>query len=79
MTENYFMRYNKASSAKRGSKKMPDSEAKKRWAKENMLLIGLKLHRKNDADIIEYLTDHNHEKQMVIKEAIREYIKKNRW
>lgn len=53
---------------------MPDSEAKKKWARENMLLIGLKLHRANDADIIEYLQTAWSEKQTVIKTALREYI-----
>lgn len=58
----------------KGIVKMPDSEAKKKWAKDNMLLIGLKLHRKKDADIIDYLTAKGSEKQTAIKEAIREYI-----
>lgn len=53
---------------------MPDSEAKKRWGKENMLLIGLKLHRAKDADIIDYLTAQGDNKQKAIKAAIREYI-----
>ena len=53
---------------------MPDSEAKKRWAKENMLLIGLKLHRKNDSEIIEYLAGQGENKQKIIKEAIKEYM-----
>ena len=56
---------------------MPDSEAKKRWAKENMLLIGLKLHRKNDSEIIEYLEGQGENKQKIIKTALREYIKNN--
>lgn len=53
---------------------MPDSEAKKRWMKENLLMIGFKLHRKNDADIIEYLEGIGADKQKVMKKAIREYI-----
>ena len=52
--------------------KMPDSEAKKRWGKENMLLIGLKLHRTKDADIIEYLD--GKPRQTIIKDAIRRMI-----
>ena len=54
---------------------MPDSEAKKKWAKENMLLIGLKLHRKYDADIVDFLTEKGSEKQTIIKAALREYMK----
>lgn len=57
---------------------MPDSEAKKRWSKENMLLIGLKLHRAKDADIIEYLEEKGADKQKVIKEAIRYHMKRKR-
>lgn len=59
----------------RGNKPMPDSEAKKQWAKDNMSLIGLKLHNKKDADIINYLDRKGKEKQKVIKAAIREYMK----
>ena len=55
---------------------MSDSEAKKRWAKENMLLIGLKLHRKKDADIIKFLESNGENKQKIMKEAIREYMEK---
>lgn len=56
---------------------MPDSEAKKRWNKENMLLIGLKLHRAKDADIIEYLEEKGANKQKIIKEAIRERMSRD--
>lgn len=79
MTKDNLLVYNGSTSKNRGSEHMPDSEAKKKWAKENMLLIGLKLHRKHDSDIIEFLTDHNHEKQTIIKEALREYIKNYKW
>lgn len=58
---------------KEGSR-MPDSEAKKKWGKENMILIGMKLHKKNDSDIIEFLNAQGADKQKVIKKAIREYI-----
>ena len=54
---------------------MPDSEAKRRWMKENLLMIGFKLHRKNDADIIEYLEGIGADKQKTMKTAIREYMK----
>ena len=58
----------------KGEKKMPDSEAKTRWQKENMKLIGLKLHRTKDADIIEYLESKGADKQKTIKAAIRSYM-----
>ena len=53
---------------------MPDSEAKKKWMKDNFWLIGLKIHRKHDADIVAFLTTKGNDKQKVIKEAIREYM-----
>lgn len=61
-------------SRKGKNKKMPDSEAKTRWQKENMILIGLKLHKTKDADIIEYLDTQGKEKQKAIKKAIRAYM-----
>jgi uncharacterized protein (DUF4415 family) len=61
-------------SRKGKDKKMPDSEAKTRWQKENMKLIGLKLHRTKDADIIEYLESKGADKQKTIKAAIRSYM-----
>ena len=54
--------------------KVAESEAKKKWNRDNMLLIGLKLHRRNDDDIIEFLTQKDKEKQKYIKIAIREYM-----
>ena len=54
--------------------RMPDSEAKRRWAKENLLMIGFKLHRKNDADIITFLESKGTDKQKHMKQAIREYM-----
>lgn len=54
--------------------RMPDSEAKKKWMKDNFWLIGIKIHRKHDADIIAYLEYKGDDKQKVIKEALREYM-----
>ncbi len=53
---------------------MPDSEAKRKWQRENLLMIGFKLHRKHDSDIIEYLMSIGADKQKVMKTAIREYM-----
>lgn len=53
---------------------MPDSKAKMQWAKENMWLVGVKFHRKNDADLIQYLESIK-ERQKTIKAALREYMK----
>lgn len=57
---------------------MPDSEAKKKWMKENLPMIGFKLHRKYDADILEFLESFGSEKQKVMKAAIREYMENHK-
>lgn len=56
-----------------------DPIKKQAWDKDNMQLIGVKLHKKNDSDILEYLSAHEKPaekitKQTIIKEALREYI-----
>lgn len=61
--------------------KMSDSEAKKRWDKENMIFIGFKLFRPvgnntNDQDIIDFLADKV--KGETIKLALREYMKNHK-
>lgn len=60
-----------ASQIKEGCK-MPDSEAKKKWIKDNTVFIGLKLQKKTDADILAFLD--GKPKQTTIKTALREYI-----
>lgn len=55
-----------------------DSEAKKRWQKENMMMLCFKLHRKNDADIIAFLEEKGADKQKAIKTAIREYMENHK-
>ena len=57
---------------------MPDTEAKKKWMQDNFLTLGLKLHRKYDADIIDFLLARESgeaSKQDILKEAMREYMK----
>lgn len=56
---------------------MVDSEAKKKWDKDNMVFVGFKLFRevkgkRNDQDIIDFLE--GKVKGEVIKAALREYI-----
>lgn len=51
---------------------MPDSEAKKKWIKDNTVFIGLKLQKKTDADILAFLDGKT--KQTTIKAALREYM-----
>lgn len=55
-----------------------DSEAKKRWQKENMMMLCFKLHRKNDADIIAFLEEKGADKQKAIKTALREYMENHK-
>ena len=54
-----------------------DSEAKKRWDKENTVMVSIKFQNKPDGDIIDFLRDNvddNTSKQDIIKAALREYI-----
>lgn len=51
---------------------MPDPASKKRWDKENMVLISIKLFRKKDQDIIDYLDGKN--RHDTICNALRFYI-----
>ena len=65
------------------ARKMPDSKAKREWGKNNMLLIGVKLHRTKDADIIEFLDrsedkQNNVTRQTTIKLALREYMENHK-
>lgn len=58
-----------------------DSDAKKRWDKENMVFVAFKLFRslngkQNDQDIIDFLSDKV--KGEVIKAALREYIENHK-
>ena len=57
---------------------MADSEAKKKWDKENMVFVAFKLFRaigekQNDQALIDYLD--GKVKGDVIKKALREYMK----
>lgn len=48
---------------------MPESEAKKKWMKENTTFIGLKLNHNTDSDILEALQ--GKQKQTEIKRLLR--------
>ena len=57
--------------------KMPDSEAKKKWMKENTHVFSVKLMKKSEQDIIEYLEamlERGIGKGTVLKLALREYM-----
>lgn len=53
---------------------MPDSEAKKKWDRENTVVVTMKLNKNQDADIIEKLNSVDN-KQGYIKRLIREDAK----
>lgn len=55
---------------------MPDPASKRKWDKENVVLVGIKLFRKTDSDIIEYLKDKN--KRDTVLEALRYYIENHK-
>lgn len=54
-------------------KKYYESEAKRKWQKENTVFIGIKLQKSTDKDILQFLE--GKQKQTIIKAALKEYIK----
>jgi len=55
---------------------MYESEAKRKWQKENTVFIGVKLQKSTDADILAFLQDKPN--QTTIKLALREYMKNHK-
>ena len=56
-----------------------ESEAKRKWQKENTVLIAVKLQKSTDKDILEYLADCRKKgitKSGVFKEALREKMQR---
>lgn len=51
---------------------MAESEAHKRWTKENKVFLGIKLHKVKDADLLAYLKGRQYATE--IKKALRYYI-----
>ena len=49
-----------------------ETEARKKWTKENTVFIGVKLQKSTDADIIKFLEDKPN--QPTIKAALRRMI-----
>lgn len=56
--------------------KMADPPSKIKWDKENVRVITFKLFKKNDGDIIEYLSTHDTAK--TIRIALREYLENHK-
>lgn len=52
---------------------MPESEKKRKWQRENTVMISVKLQKSTDADILSFLEDKQN--QTTIKAALREYMK----
>ena len=58
--------------------KMAESEAKKKWIKENTIIFSIKLMKRTEADIINYLemmSNKGVRKGTIFKAALREYMK----
>lgn len=55
---------------------MPDYESKKKWDKENVLFVTVKLFANTDKDIREYLE--GKPRSTIIKIALREYMEKHK-
>ena len=55
---------------------MPDSPAKKKWDAANTRIFSIKLFRKTDNDVIEYLENRN--KRDTLCAAIREYMENHK-
>jgi len=51
---------------------MTHSDAHKKWMQENTVMMSIRLQKKTDADILEYLEGKT--RQAVIKAALREYM-----
>ena len=60
---------------------MPDSEAKRKWIKENTVIFSVKIMKKSEADILDLL-DRNLakgiSKNTTIKLALREFIQNHK-
>lgn len=55
---------------------MADSEAKKKWDRENTILVTIKLFRASNGDIIEWLKGKEN-KSAAIKEVLSDYVAGN--
>lgn len=55
---------------------MPESEAKRKWQKENTVFIGVKLQKSTDKDILDFLQ--GKQNQTTIKLALREYMENHK-
>lgn len=57
---------------------MPDSNAKRRWDSENVIIFSTKLFKRTDADIIEFVNNkiaQGTPRGTLVKAALREMLK----
>lgn len=54
---------------------MPDYPSKRKWDKENTVLIAIKFQKKTDQDVIDFLEGKN--KRDTVLAALREYIERH--
>lgn len=59
----------------KSKKEYYESEAKRRWQKENTVFFGLKLQKTTDKKLIAFLQSLDN-KQAIIKQALREYMER---
>lgn len=60
-----------------------ETEAHKRWAAENTVHIGMRLQKKSDRDILEFIqqtkaTNESISTQAIFKAALREYMERHK-
>jgi hypothetical protein len=63
-------------SRKGKSKKMPDSEAKKKWIRENTTMIHIKLNHNTDKDLLAFFETLDN-RAGFIKQLCRDYLKEH--
>ena len=56
-----------------GASRMPDSEAKAKWIRENTTVVAVKLNHNTDSDLLRYIEDEP-SKAGIFKKALREFI-----
>ena len=60
---------------------MPQPPSQTRWTKENTFMVSLKLMKRTDQDIIDFLQANetpDRSKQRILKDAMREYMENHK-
>ena len=61
---------------RKGKRKMPDSEAKKKWIRENTTMIHIKLNHNTDKDLLAFFETLDN-RAGFIKQLCRDYLKEH--